>query len=76
MSDNTVFRELAAQAVVMSFIRNNQRDDHRSEVTWMASKVAVVGVAAHCAVSDSVGAVVVNDYLSVLILSPSVANHT
>ena len=42
----------------------------------MASKVAVVGVAAHCAVSDSVGAVVVNDYLSVIILSLRMANHT
>jgi hypothetical protein len=42
----------------------------------MASKVAVVGVAAHCAVSDSVGAVVVNNHLSIVILSLSVANHT
>ena len=42
----------------------------------MASKVAVVGVAAHCAVSDSVGALVVSNYLSVVILSLSLANHT
>jgi hypothetical protein len=42
----------------------------------MASKMAVVGVAAHCAVSDSVGAMVVNNHLSIVILSLSVANHT
>jgi hypothetical protein len=42
----------------------------------MASKMAVVGVAARCAVSASAQAVVVNDYLALVILSLGVAIHT